>query len=289
MSVWDVQWQMRQRPRVPRRRRDRRRVHPGNRSARLRRVIRRDRLFRLVTGHGTLPEVPRQLREEVLVLVVQSLAAVAVDDFALRRELGGDVFAIHRVHLDLHLAREFVVVLRLLLLRQALLLEPRHVVHGAVDLRELAQLLLLVRVLVGVQGSQQRVDHPRGSVDFFDGIRADVHVQLVVASVVHAHHLRRPERALLVHLPSPDAYVRARLFLQPLLRAPPRADDQPRKVIPRVLLVRHVQAELVHQGPVSRRGLEQRVHLQRLGHALASLGVPRVEHSLLAGVDPLAR
>ena len=50
----------------------------------------------------------------------------------------------------------------------------------------------------------------------------------------------------------------------------------------------NVQAELVHQRPVSYRGFIQRVHLQCLAHGFSPFGVPGVVDALFAGVDTLA-
>ena len=82
-------------------------------------------------------------------------------------------------------------MLGILLLQQPRPLQLAHVAYRAVELRELAQLLLFVRVLVGVQGREQRVDHSRGSVNLFDRVGGDVHVELVVPAVVLPGELRR--------------------------------------------------------------------------------------------------
>ena len=82
-------------------------------------------------------------------------------------------------------------MLGVLFLQQPLPLQLAHVAYRTVELRELAQLLLFVRVLVGVQRREQRVDHSRGSVNLFDRVGGDVHVELIVPAVVLPGELRR--------------------------------------------------------------------------------------------------
>jgi hypothetical protein len=152
---------------------------------------------------------------------------------------------------------------------------------------KLSELLLLVYVLLIVDHDKHLFDHFRGGVDRVLVVTCNHHVKGLVVAL---HDLAvSPSTRSLLHGPlSPNRNLAPRLGLQLLLRLASGADDQPDKVVVRVLVDGDpdlFRALLPHEQPRLAPGGRIEVH-ETLQHVLP-LGPVPLTPPLGPGVLPL--
>mmetsp|Transcript_35872 Transcript_35872/g.67641 ORF Transcript_35872/g.67641 Transcript_35872/m.67641 type:complete len:623 (-) Transcript_35872:404-2272(-) len=220
-----------------------------------------------------------ELRQEALVLVLHLASRL------LARKLR-DVALVHGVHAALHVLRQLVDFAgSLFLLAKTLLLKVLLIAQSAVDGRQLAQLGALVLVVLLVYGHQQVLHHLPRRVHVLIAVALDQYVQVVVLAVVPP---RVTHRALLHRPPPADGDLGVGLPLHALLRVATWPDDEPEKVVPRVLLGWDVQLALLLLRAVVRGRAVGGALLNQLLDGCTACFLQRLPHAHLAGVGAVA-